>query len=133
MGCDIHITVEKKIDEEWVMIHTPTWQSDVACERNYRRFAALAGVRGDGPPAKGLPSDVSKGTEYRFAAWGDDAHSPSYNTLREFLDVCERTKYDDVDRSKWSIYCLCEHYLGSYWEITDQNPDDFRVVYWFDS
>ena len=133
MGCDIHIAVEKKIDGEWVMVHTPTWQRDAACERNYRRFAALADVRGDGPPAKGLPVDVSKGTECKFTAWREDAHSPSYNSLREFLDICERTKYDDIDRSKWDISGLCEHYLGLYREFINKNPDDFRVVYWFDN
>ena len=133
MGCDIHIAVEKKIDGEWVMIHAPTERGDAACERNYRRFAALADVRGDGPSAKGLPVDVSKGTECRFAAWGVYAHSPSYNSLREFLDICERTKYDGIDRSTWSVSGLCEHYLGLSWETINQNPDDFRVVYWFDN
>ena len=49
MGCDIHAVIERRTEHGWV--------ADLSCEadesRNYKRFAALASVRGEGlPPAE---------------------------------------------------------------------------------
>lgn len=57
MGCDIHVLLERKVGDKWVMVNR--LESPVT-DRNYKRFAALAGVCGDGAVAKGLPDDLSE-------------------------------------------------------------------------
>ena len=132
MGADIHTMLEKEINGEWVMVHVPHW-NEAGERRNYDRFAKLAGVRGDGPAPKGVPSDISKGAYYRLSKWGNDAHSVSYDTLIKFLEVCKETDRDDVFYDDtWKYSDFCEHYLGIGFD-KDECVDDFRVVYWFDS
>lgn len=56
MGCDIHCYIEFKEpgSDSW-----RPFGGRVNPGRNYAMFAALAGVRGEGPEAKGLPGDES--------------------------------------------------------------------------
>ena len=58
MGCDIHIVAERlTAPDTWIGIRdfhsfhdkVGGWCFPAALERNYERFAALAGIRGDGP------------------------------------------------------------------------------------
>ena len=70
-----------------------------ALDRNYTRFAALAGVRGDGPTPKGLPKDVSESTKLYSDEWGLDGHGHS------FLDLTKATALflsTDQDRDGWN-------------------------------
>ena len=63
MGADIHGVVEKRVRldgvDKWVAVSFLRYP-DKGKERNYTRFAALAGVRGDGPRPKGAPGDMSE-------------------------------------------------------------------------
>jgi hypothetical protein len=132
MSADIHTMLEKEIDGKWVLIHTPHW-NDAGERRNYDRFAKLAGVRGDGPAPKGVPSDISEGAQYRLRKWDCDAHSVSYDTLIRFLEVCKETERDNTwDYSSYKTSDFCEYYLGIRLD-EDECVDDFRVVYWFDN
>jgi hypothetical protein len=171
MGCDIHMYIEYKIGDA-------PWQADShhvytdedkdgngidlqdvdAARRNYEFFGALAGVRCDGPNAKGLPSDVSEIIQKESDRWDCDGHSHSYSSLEEFkqaLKVCDLFKVKGVEPiafynytttfgySYASILAYCKkqvkkfkfeletekHLLGQ-----DINTDvECRLVYWFDN
>lgn len=52
--------------------------------RNYQLFGLLAGVRCEGPRAKGIPENVSKIIAQSCEEYGEDGHSHSYSSLEEF-------------------------------------------------
>ena len=104
MGCDIHLVLEKKDTNtgRWVGLHD--FSRDIldatsakrlsinfpARHRNYERFAALAGVRGEGPEPKGLPEDASDLT--RMVLDNDsDLHSHTWYSLKEAVEIFDRT------------------------------------------
>lgn len=150
MGCDIHVWLERKIDDEWCMIS----EASSGCggkfdsfgrERDYAFFAQLAGVRGDGPPPKGLPDDVSKVVQYHSDRWGYDGHSHSWNTLKEWMEIkvsLMRVRKDErVSKVEGNNYALWCYYLLGHEPIFDEDNveewiesfDDYRVVYFFDN
>lgn len=132
MGCDIHLTVEwQRPDDTWVMINYVTQAP--ARDRNYRRFAALAGVRGPGPEPRGVPDDCSAGTNFWIEHYGDDGHSHSWAFLAEFLQVCRETEYQSHDARGTPRYRYWDegHYFGLY--LDNETFPRMRVVYWFDS
>ena len=59
--------------------------------RNYYIFSILADVRNSGVEPinypKGIPDDASTGYLYKCEQWDSDAHSHSYFTLEELLNV----------------------------------------------
>lgn len=143
MGCDIHIFVERKNNENrWVdsMIYensvygegfTPL--SDY--ERDYGLFATLAGVRGDNPIEypKGIPEDCSP--EYRKLCedWGDDGHSHSYFTLRELLDAAPN--YSEYRKQSLDGFIL---HLNNIIKMLDiwvnkEEMEKYRVCFFFDN
>lgn len=115
MGCDIHLFVERREDDQWVSADTwepiPETEQEYEDgrvrrrtkvfygERRYDLFAILADVRnGRGfagrdfgyrlrPIAKprGLPDDTSQEVRDEADRWGDDGHSHSWLTLAELL------------------------------------------------
>jgi len=110
MGCDIHMVLERKVEDQWVGMHNyrglmakalNVFQIDNSrappvepyisykiMERNYRLFGELAGVRTDGTlgyEPRGLPSDASQLTTAMSDDWGADGHSHSYLSLPEFI------------------------------------------------
>jgi hypothetical protein len=96
--------------------------------RNYYLFAILAGVRGSTDPIdypRGIPNDCSSGYKYMCGIWGSDAHSHSYFTLKELLDV------------DWGNYQM--EYLSEFMETIekmktiDDNPNKVRCVFFFDN
>lgn len=77
MGCDIHLCVEMKVDDEWILYSQPR------VDRNYDLFAMMANVRNNGDieplsSPRGLPHDVSKSTACIAKSWGSDGHSHSW-------------------------------------------------------
>lgn len=138
MGCDIHLHVEIRDDDQWTEIEHPSavgigeldsfwrghpdygnrwWRS-----RNYDMFAMLAGVRngrafagfetGTGfvPIAepKGLPADVSESVEKESDSWGVDGHSHSWITVGEWL------RYDLTQTTKHAVWVADrEDYAGA--------------------
>lgn len=111
MGCDIHMFVEHKTNDEDWKIHKGHICEDRQTEdmfllrevsatgRSYALFAELAGVRGHGPQAKGLPADVSKEIIDTVDDWGVDGHSHSWITLEAFQRILSRLGYEDTDRT----------------------------------
>lgn len=102
MGADIHIVIEAlpRGRTEWVGVGTTQFSlnfidhytSDVdkwptitrLSNRNYTFFAALAGVRGEGPAPLGLPKDASSMTKWLLRQ-DDYFHSHSHCSLQEFI------------------------------------------------
>jgi len=122
MGCDIHVYVEYRItptapwqaapehinvkeDEEYERVNSVD-----STGRNYELFAALAGVRGDGPDAKGLPDNVSDLIRLAAEQWDGDGHSHSYYSLDEFEEILKQT----CDYLDWSDKCET-----AFWEWND--------------
>lgn len=95
MGCDIHLTVELKVDGKWQEVEGNWWD-----DRCYDTFAILADVRngrgfagtktGDGfaPIAspRGVPDDVSDKVREWIEEYGANGHSHSYHTLEQLLE-----------------------------------------------
>ena len=166
MGADIHIYAERKLkDGTWAMCKTyesqkgtvfddPRLEPDAygrlfyrARSRNYSFFAALAGVRGDGPAHKGFPGDASPLVREEFDGWGADSHSPSFYSAREFVPIfvehwlteAERSELvaDKLDDSSYPLVAqVLEHYLGLSVPYDDNNQPDvdrLRFVFWFDN
>ena len=169
MGCDIHWVIEKKIGtmyeneaSGWVGVamkyHTPKLplSADITAEtpighepiysdRDYRFFAALAGVRGEGPEPRGLPDDISELARIDIDDHGDDGHSHSWATLREFvmtwLSVARPKIYEaitsGVTAARLGDVALHEEVrkaLGYYTGVSRLSDiDDYRVVYFFDN
>lgn len=147
MGCDIHLLVERRIRREdmpdqWVAVRVirsintadehpkwkQKWANPVARERNYDRFAALAGVRGSGPEPRGMPTDASDTARLLFKLDGD--HTPSWLPLAEASAIFLKTEYttlSDLEREYPEYF-----YFGIEPEC-DGPVEDHRLVFWFDS
>lgn len=125
MGCDIHGWVEVKVGDKYIAV-----KELKSRERNYERFAKLAGVRdyaetSDGTP-NGIPNDVSDTAGYDISEWGIDGHSHSYLPLEEaariFLDTTDKpdeyiTKYPAI----------------AFFDYEDEDLSNARLVFWFDN
>lgn len=126
MGCDIHGWVEHKTGGKWIAI-SPL--NDNASLRNYSRFAALAGVRGDGPEPKGVPDDVSETTRYWINNWGDDGHSHSWIPISDAAKVFSETAYTNPHNAS-EVQCYSASY---FFDLYGEDLQDYRLVYWFDN
>lgn len=114
MGCDIHMSMEYKVNGEWRSAdlykkneyyeegvddgEKEFVKVDVYQQRNYSLFACLCGVRDYSPgnivlsDPKGIPSDCSNEYSGIVDDWDCDGHSHSWNTLSELLDYQEKNK-----------------------------------------
>lgn len=127
MGCDIHGWIERKVHGKWIGIKELDGEGRQRC---YPRFAALAGVRGDGPTPKGLPDDISDTTRYYVVGWGQDGHSHSWLPLMEAGAVYKATHWEKLDQFS-DQYPLWKFFK---FELSERDkPDDFRLVFWFDN
>jgi hypothetical protein len=108
--------------------------------RNYFLFGILAKVRWYECPKpisnpKGFPDNACEEVKLEYSGWGSDAHSASYFTLTELLNY---------DWSFWDEYDL-DHGIKGSSELVDfrytmermkkisDNPDNVRIVFWFDN
>lgn len=143
MGCDIHLVLETyDSDLGWVGIDTfkghqtgnakDEWYSPIATDRNYRLFAALAGVRGDGPSPRGIPEDASSTTKLLVKDWGCDAHSHSWLPISEAVAIFNKRRYPKgevpVDPESYR-----DSYPSSYWFGVEGNDSIYRLIFWFDN
>jgi hypothetical protein len=127
MGCDIHIIIEKKHNGKWV-----GWpcEDHEATARNYERFAKLAGVRGEGPDAKGIPPDASDMT----LLWKEDRdfHSWSYGSVKEVALIFAATEGYFDEKPKKLTKKEKDEAPFKYFGIEDDGKN-YRIVYAFDS
>lgn len=134
MGCDIHIVLERKVDGKWIGIDAyrhymePTSYRGGTTNRNYKRFARLAGVRGDGPAPKGLPEDLSDLAKMLSDDWGLDGHSRSWISLPDALPIFLETEWSDIEhQSDYAKKYPADYFFNVY------ESDDYRIVFWFDN
>jgi hypothetical protein len=151
MGADIHLVLERKVGDRWVGMHDfptvpqPTgerlynkfwWGAE---DRNYELFAALAGVRGDGPDPKGIPDDASDLAIYKAETYGDDGHSHSWCDAKEFVAKYIETLPSDHPMQKQWLSDLMESQnawkLGCGELLFGYMDDDaeYRIVFFFDN
>jgi hypothetical protein len=102
MGCDIHMFAEYLIDGKWHAdeVHKATkedgWHYLNTLPhrgRNYVLFGAIAGVRSNEIPPlyapRGVPDDLSETISTAVELWGRDAHSHTYMSLEEYIDLID--------------------------------------------
>lgn len=158
MGADIHIWLERKLPSgKWAMhdrfgyismeAHRITvepgkaYMGDFAYHnvggRNYEFFAALAGVRGEGPEPRGLPPDVSDYVQQESDGYGRDGHSHSWMSAAEFMPIYAEHHLDvkyavDVVGGRTTWEKLFERLFGTYLDAPG-GLDDYRFVFFFDN
>lgn len=158
MGCDIHIVIERRWEGRWVGIRTDqgyyidgleaenpsirTYVFPAVGQRNYDFFARLAGVRGEGPVPNGFPRDASDLSRLLRAEWGSDGHSHSWLPLQDFaLRWCAGNREfvatmakQRMEGDKGLYYRLLDRAsIGTYDAYSEDDIDDYRVVFWFDN
>lgn len=127
MGCDIHGWVERKVGDKWIGIRPLDHLK--ARERNYLRFAALAGVRGHGPSPRGLPIDIGESAAYDAERWGQDGHSHSWLPLDEAARIFLEVRYPGETREDFA-----KSFPASYFfDVDDADLSPYRFVFWFDN
>ncbi len=143
MGCDMHTFIEykKPSDTEWQEgnLYHRTYPGQQATDATFERtwlksesssdelFAALANVRGTGGicDPRGLPADVSRRAFIEVGSWKGAAHSTSYFTLAELLD--HLPNYPVLQKLVEEL----EYRRGVLVYFTE--PENFRLIFWFDS
>lgn len=142
MGCDIHLVVERKEIYDWIAVHIPEgwsllpghgrhqdWASPLCRARNYERFSALAGVRGNGPKPRGVPDDAAQTTRYMIAKYGPDGHSHSWLPLDKATEIFLQTERADLGNFER------QYPASTYFNVEseDMGMAEWRVVFWFDN
>ena len=136
MGCDIHTVLEEKTNDGWVGVRTfdsiETYDGrafSVTSCRNYERFAALAGVRGEGPAPKGLPGDLSQTARYLYEKHLSDHHSPSFMSVSEASRVFVQTAQLSEKQKSFA----CSYPETYFFDVESDQADQYRIVFWFDN
>lgn len=169
MGCDIHFVVEVDFARgyegevprghvpQWVGVystgHTPNmarnpddmynWRSVWCDERDYAFFAAIAGVRGEGPKPNGIPEDASELARMYIDQYGCDGHSYGHMPLLDFVRAKMRVRADEVTAaevthkltSKADVPADVPAYAPSEFALADLSAyqkNSVRVVFFFD-
>lgn len=162
MGADIHLFAEKRMKSgEWATVQTfaPISKRALGIEteqgydwlffdvegRNYRLFAKLAGVRGEGPAPLGVPEDASPLYKEYVQQWYSDGHSHSYCSAQHFIAQYLDTLGNDTPIRKsyanWVLEAGHENavltFLDNYCAIRvfdgKDKADDYRFVFFFDN
>lgn len=168
MGCDIHMMIETKVKtqkhgEVWATVNTlnPIYGEGLCHSeqfskqpfghyycvegRNYKFFADLACVRGEGEyQERGLPDDVAPLTLAFVESWGLDAHSHSYLYADEFIPLYIKHWFSDEEKTKYAVdrlegtsdlqmfYLIMEKHFNVATKDED-DPRNYRFVFFFDN
>jgi len=144
MGCDIHITLERKrpLSNNWIGVYTTDIcgpRRGKAAQRNYGFFAQLASVRGhaeyDKPHGSQnfFPENVSALALEQAAAYGSDGHSHGHTSLDEFLAIWMASVSDNESaRHKHLAFDLFGLDLSDDYDTSD-SKSQWRVVFFFDN
>ena len=137
MGCDIHLHIELKHENgEWHHYGAP----DV--DRWYALFEKMAGVRGSLDNAislpKGLPEDASTITKAEFEYWKDEAHSISWLSSDEIIELENwLSAFYDLEQDILHMYLngqkITSYFKYDYSNFPVYGYTDVRFVFWFDN
>lgn len=145
MGCDIHLHVEVKINDEWYHYNHPNGLfSGSISRRLYPLFAKMAGVRNYGKIhpislPKGLPEDITFITKFDYSREGNNNHDASWFNLQEIQLLEEWWK-----GQSWYVFGHVDTYFDEYFgylfsngfnedTLKINNLQDARFVFWFDN
>lgn len=115
MGCDIHVMTEVRVHVNGHLrwINADNWRFNkyfgtendepkynvepIYGNRNYELFSFLANVRNYGGNKsfgfdRGIPEDAHEATVAEYEAWGKDAHTPGWCTLKELKEAAAGVK-----------------------------------------
>jgi hypothetical protein len=118
MGCDIHLWVVRYKNGQASVLQSPeqewheaqgdeaTWDRlwtkwRLATARNYERFAALSGVRGDGPEANGWPDWAQALLPEAYE--NCDLHSHTHMKVKKAAKIWVRTEWQGDDERKVEV------------------------------
>lgn len=155
MGCDIHFVLENYDDKtkKWIGVYstetTPRMPMRTYDDhalgtltncvpsvgtRNYKFFASLAGVRGEGPEPNGVPDNASDLAKRDVENYGKDGHSHGHCGLDEFY-----TKHMLSTDSKLYKKLVVDKLKGEtsvldalFWE-NEAERANYRFIFWFDN
>jgi len=162
MGADIHLFAEKRLrNNEWATVQTFSpinkkalgldatgpydWLFFMVEGRNYALFAKLAGVRGNGPQAKGVPDDASPLYREYVDSWLSDGHSHSWCTATEFvarfLETLDSSDQIVKEYAGWvlnsgqdnAVLTFLDNYCAVQILEDRDKADDYRFVFFFDN
>jgi hypothetical protein len=154
MGCDIHAVLERKFGDKWIGIEVlrhryafifndeeGAYENDhlryIGCkaiDRNYALFAALAGVRGEGPEAKGLPNSAPELSRALLFEYDDDLHSHSWCSLSEYIEKLLATMTNPAEVFLREDHpALKDPYKFFFCMYTLEEGEEYRVVFAFDN
>lgn len=140
MGCDIHMHVEIRENNEWHYFQgdhfsLSDWEKEYTKKskgnvpfdwRHYKMFGVLAGVRGEAIPIKeatySLPEDVSDAVKLEWE--NDEGHSISHLTARDLYEFDydkdidtltnkRRILFEKIKEKKWKYDSIDETYYDA--------------------
>jgi hypothetical protein len=126
-------------DMPYLFVGNVHWQ---ATSRNYELFGALAGVRREGPPPRGLPQDVSVLALHMVENWGEDGHSHTWMTMDEALPAfIQNGQFGRIEEAvthaivKGDIEGTLRRYMHHFWSMDSETESlsDYRLIIWFDN
>lgn len=120
MGCDIHVSAEVKIDDQWHHYEC----LDVG--RDYQLFGRMAGVRNKSEEPislpKGMPKDCSALTKIIYES--DCYHTHSYLNKEE-IEILNQWMKNQYYSLKWIDYLIDECKCYEF--------EEYRIVFAFDN
>lgn len=130
MGCDIHVFLEVRKDSKWILMNQPH------VHRDYQLFGHIAGVRDDSQvllvEPRGLPNDLSEGTQLNWDYRKEDYHTPGWLTGDEAEALSQEHSAED---NRYIHPCLFGYLFGNGLNTLSKelNITDSRLVFWFDN
>lgn len=148
----IHIFSESRRGGTWradsadtFLVDPPTqygWvkatMAPLPCPEDYRLYGLLVDeVRHSWPWSmheRGIPDDASLEVETLSKSWGVDGHSHSHMSLQDLAEMALRLLLDPRPEAGM-LHSLLAQLIRSVCETGDRrvDPEDRRVVFWFDS
>lgn len=146
MGCDIHVILERKVEDRWqnVSIYRVTDVNTIEkiepySDRDYELFSVLAGVRGCQEPLiypRGFPDKMSGATWEIIEKWEGDYHTPTWYDMYELILFAKNYQNEKeyaglIDFVKYlNIYF--EYAISLYWPEFIK-PNQYRAIIFFDN
>ena len=112
---------------------------EVDGSRIYALFGALAGARGDlNPPypPRGLPDDITPETFNGYESFGDDAHTSSWLSTKEFrkcLDLTIDAYAKEHGQKSVMSWLKTYEWIYEYMKYSEDVGEPSRIVFWFDN